>query len=126
MLLPLPLTDIKDLPFAFQQWLLSLYKHEKTELGILQVTNTYTLNEHYGTIYVTVSGKTITLPPATSNRIGSEWTVNLSVAGNVTIVTNGSDTLMTSVSDVDTSIQITVRGDSLTFICNSPTTWIMG
>ena len=123
---PLPLTDLKDLPYTFQQWLLALSRHERTETGILKVIDTYTLNDQFGTIYITVSGKTITLPPANVLRIGQEWTVNLSVAGNVTIVTSGSDTLMTSVSAVDTSIQITTRGSSLTFICNSPTTWIMG
>lgn len=83
------------------------------------------LVDAYPTTYVTATGKTITLPAASPTRIGKEWTINFSTTGTLTIQRNGSDTIMTPTSATDTSVSVTERGTSITFRCNSATSWII-
>lgn len=82
-----------------------------------------TLTDSHNTVYVTTTGKTITLPSASTARIGKSWTVVLDVVGNVTITRSGSDTI--SLPTTDTAIQLTVKGSSLTFKCVSSSHWVL-
>lgn len=89
------------------------------------VTTSTTLDDDKHTVSVSTSGLTITLPAASTGRMGQDWTVHLGVAGTVTIACAGSDTVCTSSSATDTSVQITTLGDSLTFRCLTATSWII-
>ena len=74
---------------------------------------------------VTADAQTLTLPAASTARIGNIWTVNFSTTGTLTIQAAGSDTIMTPTSATDTSVIITIQGTSLDFECASATTWII-
>jgi hypothetical protein len=74
---------------------------------------------------VTADGQTLTLPAASTARIGNIWTVNFSTTGTLTIQRAGSDTIMTPTSATETSVVVTIRGTSLDFECASATTWII-
>ena len=74
---------------------------------------------------VTTTGQTLTLPAASTGRIGNIWTVNFSTTGTLTVQRAGSDTIMTPTSATETSVIITIRGTSLDFECASATTWII-
>lgn len=89
------------------------------------VTTSTSMDDTSGFYVVTTTGLTLTLPAASTARIGKEWTVNLSVAGLVTVQRAGSDTIMTVTSATDTSVIINTRGDSLTFKCASASTWVI-
>ncbi len=84
-----------------------------------------TLSDSYRTTIVNATGKTMTLPAASGARIGFDWTVCLATTGNVTIQRAGSDTILTPTSTTDTSVVISVQGESITFRCATATTWIM-
>lgn len=85
------------------------------------VTSNTTLDTEYGTIYVTVSGKTITLPPASTDIIGESWTIILATIGWVDITVSGSDTIVLPV--VDDTIRLDVKGSSITLRCLTATSW---
>lgn len=82
-----------------------------------------TLGDTYHTVYVTATGKTITLPDCTTARIGYEWTVHLATTGNVTISPNTGDTII--LTTTDTTVALYQKGDSLTFRCISLTQWVI-
>lgn len=83
------------------------------------------LVDAYPTTIVTATGKTITLPAASPSRVGKDWTVCLATTGTVTIQRAGSDTIVTPISATDTSVVISVQGESITFRCATSTSWIM-
>ena len=83
------------------------------------------LNDTHNTVYVTATGKTITLPAASTARIGRTWTINFSTTGTLTIQRAGSDTIMTPTSATETSISVTIRGTSMELKCNTATSWII-
>lgn len=83
------------------------------------------MDDTAATWIVTATGQTMTLPAASTARIGKIWTVNFSAAGTLTIQRAGSDTIMTPDSATDTSVTVTIRGTSLDFECASATTWVI-
>lgn len=69
----------------------------------------------------TVSGLTMTLPPASAERYGRDWTVLLAAAGWVDVTVSGTDVLILPV--VDDTIRLTVKGSSVTLRCVSSNSW---
>jgi len=102
---------------------------EQSDISSLNnVTSTavdLTLTTANNTVYVTATGKTITLPAASTANIGRTWTINFSTTGTLTIQRAGSDTIMTPTSATETSISVTERGTSIQLKCNTATTWII-
>lgn len=96
---------------------------ENTVASSISVSTT--LSYATRTVSVTTSGKTISLPAASANLVGQDWTIHLGVTGNVTIARQGSDTICTPYSATDTSVQLITLGDSATFRCLTATTWGM-
>lgn len=96
-----------------------------TSTSVTSTAVDLTLTTAHNTVYVTASGKTITLPAASTANIGRIWTVNFSTTGTLTIQRQGSDTIMTPTSATDTSISVTERGTSITLKCVSASTWII-
>lgn len=86
---------------------------------------TISMTDALHTVSMNASGKTVFLPSASANRVGLDWTVNLSTPGMVTVTANGSDTICTPSSATDTSVDIVTLGDSITFRCVTATSWIM-
>ena len=106
-----------------------LTQAEQTDLAaqnnVISTAVDYTLLTTDNTVYVTATGKTITLPAASTASIGRTWTINFSTTGTLTIQRQGSDTIMTPTSATETSITVTERGTSIELKCNTATTWII-
>lgn len=83
------------------------------------------MDDTAATWIVTATGKTLTLPAASTARIGKHWTVNFSSTGVLTIQRAGSDTIMTPTSATETSVEVTIRGTSLDFECVSSSAWVI-
>lgn len=102
-----------------------LTSSEYTELqrdnNVSSVAVNTTLDDTYQTVLVTASGKTITLPAASTARIGKVWTVILGTLGYTDIVRAGSDTLTLPVTD--TRIRINNKGASVSLKCLTATSW---
>ncbi len=81
----------------------------------------YSLVDTYRTVYVTATGKTITLPAASTVRIGSKWTIILATTGYVDITRAGSDTI--TLPTTDTTIRLTNKGASVTLCCLTASSW---
>jgi hypothetical protein len=79
-----------------------------------------TLDENYHTVVVTATGKTISLPKASTAILGHIWTVIQDVVGTVTIDMDALDSL---VGTDEITVLSTTRGTSLSFKCLSATTW---
>lgn len=107
-----------DIPLSWKIWFDRLAFNYKS---ISSVTSSTTLTTAGYTAFIEVTGLTITLPPASSNIIGDEWTIILGVAGIVTIIPSGSDTI--NLPTTDNSITMTNKGASVTLRCLSATTW---
>jgi len=80
-----------------------------------------TLDDAYGTVIVTATGKTITLPAASTARIGNVWTIIQNVVGYVDITRAGSDTLV--LPDSNTTIRIDTKGASISLKCITSSSW---
>lgn len=80
-----------------------------------------TLDESSHCASVSVSGLTLTMPPASERLIGQDWTVHLAVAGYVDITVSGSDTFI--LPEADDTIRLDTKGTSVTLRCLSSTTW---
>ena len=106
-----------------------LTQAEQTDLAaqnnVVSTAIDYTLITTDNTVYVTATGKTITLPAASTAHIGRSWTINFSTTGTLTIQRQGSDTIMTPTNATETSITVTERGTSIELKCNTATTWII-
>ncbi len=83
------------------------------------------MDDTAATWIVTATGQTMTLPAASTARIGKIWTVNFSAEGTLTVQRTGSDTIMTPDSATDTSVSVGTRGASIDFECASATTWVI-
>lgn len=89
--------------------------------SVIEVTTSQQL-DHSGYIaYVTVDALTVTLPAASTEIIGLEWTVLLGIAGSVTIQPDGTDVII--LPTTDTTVSLYQEGDSVTFQCLDATTW---
>jgi len=73
------------------------------------------------TVLVTASAKTITLPAASADRIGKDWTVILGTAGYVDIARAGSDTL--TLPETEITIRLDNKGASVTLRCLTASSW---
>ena len=98
---------------------------EYTELlrgtTVTSVSANTALDDNYNTLLVTATGKTMTLPAASTARIGRSWTIILGTVGYVDITRAGSDTIYLPTNDV--TIRLTNKGASVTLECLSATTW---
>jgi hypothetical protein len=88
--------------------------------NVLSVVDNTTLDDSHFTIRVTTTGKTITLPAASSARLGKEWTIMLATVG-YTDITSGTDTI--NLPTNDNTIRLTNKGASVTIRCVSATSW---
>lgn len=79
------------------------------------------LTDAIRSVFVTATGKTMTLPAAATIRIGLDWSVVLGTIGYVDIVPAGSDTFI--LPDGETAIRLDQKGAFLTLRCLSATTW---
>ena len=81
------------------------------------------LDDDARTVVVTASGKVVTLPAASTARIGLAWTVVLGAEGYVDVQCTGVDTII--VSPLDTVVRLEQRGASITLRCVSTTQWVI-
>ncbi len=99
------------------------YNSVTANLAVTSVAVDTSMTETYHTYVVTATGKTLTLPAASSGRIGSEWTIVLATDGYVDITRAGSDTIVLPVTD--TTIRLDTKGTSVTLRCYTATSWII-
>ena len=128
---PFPMYDPPD-SYTWKDWfrllreiVLTLYREFSRTNTITPISGSTALTDANGTVIITQSGITVTLPAASPERIGKIWIINFSTTGTLTIQRAGSDTIMTDYSATDTSVIVTVRGTSLCFQCASASTWII-
>lgn len=79
------------------------------------------LDDTRRTVLMTATGKTVTLPAASTARIGKDWTVILGVEGYTDITRAGSDTLTLPTND--TTIRLDNKGASVTLRCLTASSW---
>lgn len=89
--------------------------------NVASVAVNTSLDDTYRTILVTASAKNITLPAASSARIGHDWTVILGVNGYTDVIRSGSDTI--TLPTVETRVRIDNKGASVTFRCLTASSW---
>lgn len=89
--------------------------------NVTSVSANTTLDDTYRTVYVTATGKTITLPAASSARIGHDWTVILATDGYTDVARNGSDTL--TLPEISSTIRLDQKGTSVTLRCLTASSW---
>lgn len=98
---------------------------ESSELArsdnVLSVSANTSLDDTHRTIFVTATGKTITLPAASAARIGKDWTVILATDGYTDIARNGSDTL--TLPETSSTIRLDQKGTSVTLRCLTASSW---
>ena len=98
---------------------------QKTELdrddNVTTVSVNTTLSDANQTIIVDTTAKVITLPAASTARIGKVWTVILGTMGYTTIQRNGSDSINLPITS--TSIRLRNKGASVSFKCLTATSW---
>lgn len=98
---------------------------EYTELqrnnNVTSVSANTTYDDSYYTVLVTATAKVMTLPAASTARIGKTWTTILGTDGYVDIVPNGTDVI--TLPNNDTDIRITTKGGSVSLKCLTATTW---
>lgn len=111
------------IPLSWIKWFDAIYKIFKRESTINSISSSTSLNDTHGTVLVNTSGLTITLPPASLDIVGNDWTIIFGTTGTCTIVCSGSDSFPAVTSATETSATIVSRGTSLTFRCTSATTW---
>lgn len=80
-----------------------------------------TLDDTRRTVLMTATGKTVTLPAASTARIGKDWTVILGADGYTDITRAGSDTLTLPTND--TTIRLDNKGASVTLRCLTASSW---
>jgi len=93
------------------------------EHTVTSVSVSTALDDTHGTVVVGTDGLTITLPAASTERIGKIWTVIFSTAGTCIVACAGADTFPAITSATETSLTMTSRGESITFKCLTSTTW---
>ena len=118
------------LPWQWKKWFDLLYKvlnEINTEYirthTVTTSSTSLSLTDAHGTVVIDTDGQTVTLPAASTARIGMEWTIIFATTGTCTINCAGSDTFPAVTSATETSAVINARGDSLIFKCTSSSTW---
>lgn len=89
--------------------------------GVVSVSANTTLDDDNTCAVVTASGKTITLPPCTDERVGRKWTVILAAAGWVDVTRSGSDVI--KIDGGISTARLDNYGATLTLRCLSASTW---
>lgn len=105
----------------FYHLTLAEYDELQRDNNVTSVGVNTTLDDTNRTVLVTASGVTVTLPAASTARIGKSWTVILGTTGFTTVARNGSDTL--NLPDAETSIQLDEKGASVSLRCLTATSW---
>ncbi len=124
---PVPVYDQMG-TFTWLEWfrklrdlVLTIWTDKVYDETITSVSGNVTLTDTSHTAYVTTSAVTITLPAASTARIGNEWTIIQGVEGYVDITRSGSDTINLPTSD--TTIRLTQKGSSVTLRCLTTSVW---
>jgi len=98
---------------------------EYTELqradNVASVSSGTSLSDANRTVIATTSGITITLPAASTARVGKDWTVYLGTAGWVDVTVAGSDTFL--LEDNEDTLRLDEEGASVTVRCITATSW---
>ncbi len=102
---------------------LTLLEHSELQRldNVASVSLDTSLDDTYSTVVVSTTAKVITLPAASTARIGKSWTVVLGVSGYCDIETAGADTLTLPTND--TIIRLNNKGASVTLRCLSASSW---
>lgn len=100
------------------------YTRSTMQGSITTTSSSIQLDDTSANCIVTSSGQTITLPAASTSYAGFVWNVTFYTDGELTISADGSDTIMTP-DGADTSILVTVRGTTISLMCNSASTWVI-
>ena len=122
--------QVAVIPLSWMKWFSLLFKiftEIYTEYQRIHtvdsVSTSTTLDDDNGTVIVSADGQTITLPAASTARIGKDWTIIFATTGTCTVACAGSDTFPAVTSANETTLTMTGRGDSVTFQCTSASTW---
>jgi len=97
------------------------YTYLQRQELVEDITADTSLNDTHGTVVAKANKLTVTLPAASTTRIGKKWDVQLGVNGWVNITRAGSDTLL--LPETETTVQIDEKGSTVTFRCLSATEW---
>jgi hypothetical protein len=101
---------------------------EYTELqrgnNVTTVSVSTALDDTHRTVLVDTSGVTVTLPAASSARIGQDWTVAFTGTGYVDVAAAGSDDIVIEDTSTET-IRLDEKGASLTVRCATATSWVI-
>ena len=124
---------VKDDGFGTWNWLKWFDVVYKILMGVnsefirthsVDVVSTSTqLNDTHGTVVVDTDGLTITLPAASLDSVGNDWTIIFATTGTCTVQCSGADTFPAITSATETTASMVSRGESLTFRCTSSSTW---
>lgn len=89
----------------------------------LEVTSNLALTDAHCTVWLTLTGLTITLPEATLARVGRTWSVMLATTGTGTVTCAGAASFAAPTSATETTIILTARGQSVVFKCLDEDKW---
>lgn len=87
---------------------------------VIQVSADTVLPVNGGTAWAISTGWTVTLPPAASTPVGTDWMAILGVVGTMVIGPDGSDVIILSAG---TTVTLATKGESATFRCLDASTW---
>ena len=124
LLYPVPQLDIAKVPYSLQEWLRRVRQIISEFLYsyiVSSVSTSTQLTDETKTVVAGTTGLTMTMPAASADRIGRNWTIILGTAGYVNITVSGSDTFI--LPTADTIIQLNIKGASITLRCVSATSW---
>ena len=99
----------------------ALHYHAPSAAPVVSTAINLSLSDSAYSVLTTASAITITLPAASTARIGISWSITLGVSGYVDIARAGTDTIYLPTND--TTIRITNKGASVTLRCMTATSW---
>lgn len=95
------------------------------KFGLQSISSNATLNDTYPITRINATGKTLTLPACSSDRVSLSWTVNSGTTGEFTVTASTDDYIITPDSTADTSVQVFGLGTSLSLMCVSTAAWMI-
>jgi len=93
--------------------------------GLQTISSNATLTDAYPITRINATGKTLTLPGASTARISRTWTVNSGTTGSFTVAATTDDYIITPTSTADTAVQVYGLGASLSLMCVSTAAWMI-
>lgn len=96
-------------------------RRQDLQSSVTSIGINYSLTDADDTVNAVVTGLIVTLPAASTDRVGHTWTVILGVSGYVDVTVAGSDTF--NLPTTDTTIRLDNKGASVTLRCISATSW---